>query len=170
MKFLNKTMLVGLTLSAALLISPATGYANAIEHSEYTNSGVVESEIINSLSLDRSVNKTGNQVGIMAASAVQRKTIEQYQGSFLMYAYSKLEWKYDGTKIVWDYPTQEVGWVFPNNITKDGIVTVESSSSHKRYDYKYTAGAGVVSPWGNVNVYNLPAVHTFNFYGTGSYN
>lgn len=76
------------------------------------------------------------------------------RGSALAWSKDYLEWTYNGSYVSNPDAWQECGFIFPNIVRTKGISQTGLSSSSK-YEYKATKtiGAGVVSPWGDVTVY-----------------
>lgn len=77
------------------------------------------------------------------------------RGSFLAWADAIVDWSSNGDIITNSEGHQRVGWVFPNIVKAKGITKINALSSATRHVYlsKISIGAGVVTPWGDVNVY-----------------
>lgn len=95
--------------------------------------------------------------------------VSLHRGSALLWSETKVEWGYTGTSITWVSPTQQCGYIFPNLIRSKGTSTVTYSSSHKKIISNYTIGAGSVTPWGDVTVYEMDTADYCHIYGNGSY-
>ncbi|WP_213814255.1 hypothetical protein [Glaciihabitans sp. dw_435] len=79
--------------------------------------------------------------------------LTHYRGSFLMWTENDLEWYWSATKITSSTGWQQVGYIFPNTARKGGIQrTYKGVTQHNWRGTNY-AGAGIVTPWGDVNVY-----------------
>lgn len=89
-----------------------------------------------------------------ASSTVYGRRTSLYRGSFLAWSRDNVEWYYDMSKILSSTAWQEVGFVFPNIVRAEGIVLTYRSNTVHRYRATKTIGAGVVTPWGDVVIYN----------------
>lgn len=76
-----------------------------------------------------------------------------YRGSALMWTEDWIEWYASNGQITSSTGWQEAGYIFPNIARATGISKHSSSSSSVTYRAQKTIGAGVVTPWGDVNVY-----------------
>lgn len=76
------------------------------------------------------------------------------RGSVLAWSKDYLEWTYNGSSVSNGDAWQESGYIFPNIVRTNGIVQTGATTSTK-YEYRAskTIGAGVVTPWGDVTVY-----------------
>lgn len=90
-----------------------------------------------------------------------------YRGSALLWSRTTVEWGYTGSSITWVDARQECGFIFPNIIRAKGTSTVTYSSSHKKIASKYTIGAGSVTPWGDVTLYEMDMTDYAHIYGSG---
>lgn len=88
-------------------------------------------------------------------SSAAVKTVSFKRGSALMWSKDNITWSYNSTKITNSSADQDCGFIFPNIVRCKGIskVSAYSSSTKHRYKGKKTIGAGVVTPWGDVTVY-----------------
>ena len=59
-------------------------------------------------------------------------------------------------------------WIFPNIVRKNGITRYSTSSSTHKWRGEKTIGAGVVSPWGDVTIYNYDFTDYYGIHGNGS--
>ncbi|PZT55337.1 hypothetical protein [Paenibacillus silvae] len=138
-----------LALSLLLSVSPvlasdAPGLtANQLEVIEAANIGVL-SEV-----------KTVNNDGVNSLAATNKAyTVKYTRGSFLAWSDAVVDWTSNGDQITSSSGSQDAGYVFPNIVRKGGITKQSSSAaSYHIYLSKTTIGAGVVSPWGDVTVY-----------------
>lgn len=99
----------------------------------------------------------------------QTRTAKNYRGSFLMWAEECVEFSYNGRRVNWSSGWQTSGAVFPNNVTRHGTTRISSSSALHSWRGKYTVGAGVPTPWGNVNVYNATSTVRTDVRGSGAW-
>jgi hypothetical protein len=74
-------------------------------------------------------------------------------GGVLLWTANTLEWYWNSSKITSSSGSQSFGYIFPNTASKGGITrTLKTSSQHDWRGTMYV-GAGVVTPWGDVDVY-----------------
>ncbi len=76
-----------------------------------------------------------------------------HRGSALMWSDDCVYWEVSGGKITSSKAWQDVGYIFPNIARAKGIKKISSSTASVTYRAKKTIGAGVVTPWGDVTVY-----------------
>ncbi len=76
-----------------------------------------------------------------------------YRGSALMWSRDNIQWTVSGGKVTSSTGWQEAGYIFPNIARATGISKHASSTSSVTYRATKTIGAGVVTPWGDVTVY-----------------
>ncbi|SFF47153.1 hypothetical protein SAMN04487969_14628 [Paenibacillus algorifonticola] len=74
----------------------------------------------------------------------------------MAWAKATVMWKYDLNQI-WDsYGSQEKGFIFPNTVKLGGIAKQQTSvASYHIYKSDTTLGAGTVTPWGAINIYEV---------------
>lgn len=99
-----------------------------------------------------------------SASTTWRGTFSR--GSSLMWSKDYISWTTSGGKVTSSTGWQEAGYIFPNIARATGISKFSSSSSSVTYKACKTIGAGVVTPWGDVTVYEQD--YTDFLRGTGS--
>lgn len=92
--------------------------------------------------------------GTTAAAASGTRTLRLYRGSWAMWGQETVQFGFSGTRVTWSSAWQDSGWVFPNNVTEGGTTRYYTSSATHQWRGRYTVGAGVPTPWGNVNVYS----------------
>lgn len=95
-----------------------------------------------------------------------------YRGSVLLWSQDNFIWTYNTTskKITGVNAWQDGGFVFPNTIRLGGITLNTSSNTSRTYRAKKTMGAGVVTPWGDVNVYESDVVDYCQVKSNGAFN
>lgn len=76
-----------------------------------------------------------------------------YRGSALMWSRDNIQWTISGGKVTGSTAWQESGYIFPNIVRTTGIKKHCSTSSSVTYRATKTIGAGIVTPWGDVTVY-----------------
>jgi hypothetical protein len=80
--------------------------------------------------------------------------LEMYRGSVLMWGRDSITWSYDGTDVKDSSLHQEAGYIVPNNAEAKGTERYRATSKDHTWNGKYKFGAGVPSPWGNVNAWS----------------
>jgi hypothetical protein len=83
------------------------------------------------------------------------------RGGALAWSSDSFEWYWTGSKLTSSTAWQADGYIFPNTVTLMGIKrTLETSTQHL---WRGTAaiGAGIVTPWGAVNVYSTTMTDYF---------
>ena len=87
-----------------------------------------------------------------------------------MWANERVSFSYSGGRVIHSNGWQESGAVFPNNVTTHGTSNVLALADQHQWRGTYTVGAGVPTPWGNANVYNMTSTARTNVNGNGSWN
>jgi hypothetical protein len=87
----------------------------------------------------------------VSATAAYRGSL--YRGSVLMWTKDWIEWATSGSTVTSSTAWQEAGYIFPNIARATGITKHSTTSSSVTYRASKTIGAGVVTPWGDVTVY-----------------
>jgi hypothetical protein len=95
--------------------------------------------------------------------------ITEYRGSSLLWTQNILEWYWSSSKITSSNGTQSVGYIFPNTAKGNGLTKTYSVASYQNWRGKETVGAGVVTPWGNVDVYETTQNDYFVLNRGGAY-
>lgn len=75
------------------------------------------------------------------------------RGSALMWSRDNIDFSTSSGKVTSSSFWQEKGFVFPNIVRVHGGTRYYTSSSLHKWRATKTMGAGVVTPWGDVNVY-----------------
>jgi hypothetical protein len=86
-----------------------------------------------------------------AALAGERETWER--GGPVAWVTDTLQWFWSGSKMSSSSAWQADGFIFPNTVTLGGIKRTYTGSTEHLWRALATIGAGVVTPWGTVNVY-----------------
>ncbi|MCL1989282.1 MAG: hypothetical protein FWG67_00165 [Defluviitaleaceae bacterium] len=83
-----------------------------------------------------------------------------YRGSFLMFTEDNVDFTISSAgSITSTTAWQRAGFVFPNTARNTGISRHATANTSRTYRGRSTVGAGVVTPWGDVNVYSIDIVH-----------
>ncbi|MEJ8548198.1 hypothetical protein [Brevibacillus borstelensis] len=93
------------------------------------------------------------------------------RGSFLAWSDAIVNWESNGKKITKSEASQASGWVFPNIVKEKGITkqNVMSSDTSHVYLSKTSIGAGIVTPWGDVEIYETDFSDYIRVNHDGSY-
>ncbi len=97
------------------------------------------------------------------------KRITHRRGTALLWTENTLEWYWNSTKITSSTGWQQVGYIFPNVAHKDGISRTYKSNSNHNWRGTASAGAGIVSPWGNVDVFTTSLTDYYVLKRGGTY-
>ncbi|HHK5554391.1 hypothetical protein COL11_26885 [Bacillus anthracis] len=102
-----------------------------------------------------------------AASSTKR--VQHYRGGKLAWSKDFVEFTYGGGVVSKSTGWQEAGWIFPNIVRKNGITRYHTSKPVDRFRASKTIGAGTVTPWGDVTLYNQDFTDYIHVHGNGSY-
>ncbi|WP_426320427.1 hypothetical protein [Microbacterium sp. E-13] len=103
--------------------------------------------------------KTADSSVTLAATSWSSRT-SLYRGSWVMWANEHVDFGSNTTQVTWSSGYQDCGWVFPNNVTKLGTSRIANGGWYHKWRGGYRVGAGVPTPWGNVNVYSMTSYAT----------
>jgi hypothetical protein len=106
---------------------------------------------------------------VKAVSETDGERVSEYRGSALLWTENFLEWYWTEKKITQSKGWQEDGYIFPNTAAIDGISKTYSSDSRQNWRATETIGAGVVTPWGSVDVYQTDYTDYFTLHIGGAY-
>lgn len=101
-------------------------------------------------------------------ATTKSKTYSVKRGSFLMYTIDNIYFEYNGSKIIKSNGYQQAGWIFPNIAKNRGISKFSSTTSWQKWRAKNTIGAGAVTPWGDVKLYNKDYIHEYQINKNGA--
>lgn len=91
-----------------------------------------------------------------------------YRGNTLMWSEDFVEWSISGGKVTSSTAWQNVGYVFPNIARAKGISRHSTSAGSVTYRASKTIGAGVVTPWGDITVYEQDYTDFLRANGNGT--
>lgn len=70
-----------------------------------------------------------------------------------------VDFTYNNSKVTTSSGDQESGWIFPNIARNKGIKKIISVNAKHQYRAKDVIGAGIPTPWGDLNVYEKTYTH-----------
>jgi hypothetical protein len=91
------------------------------------------------------------------------------RGGALLWTRNGFEWYYTSSKVTSSSGYQEVGYVFPNTARKGGVTRTLKATTHHAWRGTNIVGAGVVTPWGDVNVYQSSKTDYYDLRLNGRY-
>jgi hypothetical protein len=94
-----------------------------------------------------------------AAEEGERQTFQR--GGALAWVTDTFEWYWNGSSMVSSTAWQADGYVFPNTVTLMGVKRTFASTAEHLWRGTAAIGAGVVTPWGTVNVYSQTTTDYF---------
>jgi hypothetical protein len=97
-----------------------------------------------------------------AALAGKRQTFTR--GSTLAWSSDTFEWYWNGGTMSSSTAWQAEGYVFPNTVTLLGVKRTLATSTTHLWHGTASIGAGVVTPWGAVNVYTTTITDNFTLH------
>jgi hypothetical protein len=94
-----------------------------------------------------------------AALVGKRQTFTR--GSALAWSSDTFEWYWNGSAMSSSTAYQADGYIFPNTVTLLGVKRTLAVASEHLWHGTASIGAGVVTPWGAVNVYTTTTIDNF---------
>lgn len=149
------------TLSlGAMLLGGNTLVASASELSNTDNLTAEQQEVINSF-LNEKEQTQNNKMRAGYRASFKR-------GSALMWSRDNIDFNASGGTISSSSLWQESGYIFPNIVRVNGGTRYSVSSTLHKWRATKTMGAGVVTPWGDVTVYNNDVTDYYGVTGKGT--
>lgn len=90
-----------------------------------------------------------------------------YRGSFLAWTKDYVGWNVSNNKITSSSGWQEGGWIFPNKVKLKGISKIKSQSNYQQYRAQKSIGAGTITKWGHVDLYEIDVTDYLNINSAG---
>jgi hypothetical protein len=110
-----------------------------------------------------------NPAAVKSAKLTGGLRITHKRGTVLLWTQNTLEWYWGATKMATSVGWQSDGFVFPNTARKGGISRTLKTSTQHNWRGTMIVGAGVVTPWGAVNVYEHSQTDYYRLYRGGAY-
>jgi hypothetical protein len=101
----------------------------------------------------------GTHFATPAALVGKRQTFTR--GSAVAWSSDTFEWYWNGATMSSSTAYQADGYVFPNTVTLLGVKRTLAVASEHLWHGTASIGAGVVTPWGAVNVYTTTVTDNF---------
>jgi hypothetical protein len=101
----------------------------------------------------------GTHFATPAALVGKRQTFTR--GSALAWSSDTFEWYWNGAAMSSSTAYQADGYIFPNTVTLLGVKRTLAVASEHLWHGTASIGAGVVTPWGAVNVYTTTTTDNF---------
>lgn len=102
---------------------------------------------------------TGSSVVTSASLQGERQTFQR--GGALAWETDTFEWYWTGTKMSSSTGWQASGYIFPNTVTLLGVKRTLATTTEHLWRGMASIGAGVITPWGTVNVYSQTTTDYF---------
>lgn len=151
-RFLTLAMLFTMTFGS-ITSAHAAEPTNELTPEQLAVIDSYESVTLSDVSELATLSKTSKAASTMATTSTTTWRGSFYRGIALMWSRDNLSWTTSGNKVTGSTAWQEAGYIFPNIARATGISKYASSSSSVTYKACKTIGAGVVTPWGDVSVY-----------------
>lgn len=105
------------------------------------------------------VSRESTRARAIATRSCRRKPMKTslFRGSPLMWAEDTITFHYSSCarKIYSSSLLQRAGYIFPNIAKAKGTTRYYAAKAKHRWHGRYTIGAGVATPWGDVTVYSI---------------
>ena len=144
---------IGLVLVAGLA-GPASADPAPDPSPDPTPQALIDWNNVTSTSTPDDVGGSSNGSHFATAATVIGKRQTFTRGSALAWSSDTFEWYWSGSKMTSSTAWQADGYIFPNTVTLKGVKRTLASSSQHLWRGTAAIGAGVVTPWGTVDVYS----------------
>jgi hypothetical protein len=111
----------------------------------------------------------GVSAALVTPAALVGRRITFTRGGALAWSSDTFEWYWSGAAISSSTAWQADGYVFPNTVTLKGVTRTLAIPSQHNWRGTASIGAGVVTPWGSVNVYESTITDYFALTPGGGY-
>jgi opacity protein-like surface antigen len=101
----------------------------------------------------------GSHLAAPASLQGERQTFQR--GGALAWETDTFEWYWSGSSMSSSTAWQADGYIFPNTVTLMGVKRTYASKAEHLWRGTAAIGAGVVTPWGTVNVYSQTTTDYF---------
>jgi hypothetical protein len=91
------------------------------------------------------------------------------RGSSLAWSSDTFEWYWSGSSMSSSTAWQADGYIFPNTVTLQGVKRTLATAGQHNWRGTATIGAGVVTPWGAVDVYQTTTTDYFSLTPGGGF-
>lgn len=105
--------------------------------------------------------KSAAATHLVTPAALEGKRQTFTRGSTLAWSSATFEWYWNGAAMSSSSAYQSDGYVFPNTVTLVGIKRSLAVASEHLWHATASIGAGVVTPWGSVNIYSTTITDNF---------
>jgi hypothetical protein len=109
----------------------------------------------------------GANSSLAKAAALVGKRDTFTRGGSLAWSSDTFEWYWSGSSMSSSTAWQADGYVFPNTVTLMGVKRTLAVAGQHNWRGTAAIGAGVVTPWGSVNVYSQTITDYFVLYPGG---
>ncbi|EPH98366.1 hypothetical protein D920_01634 [Enterococcus faecalis 13-SD-W-01] len=147
-----------LNVAVALGVAfPTTSFANANQF----DSPVEAQDLVNNFSENK----------IMEDNSMLRSSRRAsfYRGSVFMWSRDNINFNISGGRVTSSSGFQETGWIFPNIVRARGLTRMSTTANTHRWRGSKTIGAGSVTPWGDVTIFNVDFNDQYGVHGNGSF-
>ncbi|HEX4443058.1 MAG TPA: hypothetical protein VHZ81_05765 [Galbitalea sp.] len=144
---------IGLALAAGLA-TPAFADPAPDPAPDPTPQALTDYSNVTSTGTPDDVTPTTNGSHLATPATVIGKRQTFTRGGTLAWSSDTFEWYWSGSTMTSSTAFQQDGYVFPNTVTLLGVKRTLASSSQHLWRGTASIGAGVITPWGTVNVYS----------------
>jgi hypothetical protein len=148
-KILGLSLVLALAFSMSITANAATTLQNNLTAEQIAVMRDYQGDTAKSVTVT-----SGSDHKLVGALATTTYRGSFHRGTVLMWSEDFVSWTTNGSSISASSAWQDGGYIFPNIINLSGIKKYLTGSSSVTYRAKKTLGAGVVTPWGDVSVYN----------------
>jgi hypothetical protein len=106
---------------------------------------------------------------VTQATPTGGKRLTHTHGSPLLWTSNSFEWYYTSSALTSSTGWQAVGYIFPNTASKGGVVRTLKVSTQHNWRGTNNTGAGVVTPWGSIDVYHSSRTDYYSLLRAGKY-
>lgn len=107
--------------------------------------------------------------GVQLAAPKGDKRISRHRGTKLAWSQDFVEFYYSNNVVTKSIGWQEAGWIWPNLVKKKGIKRYYTSKPVDKFRGEKTIGAGTVTPWGDVTLFNTDVTDYFTVRSNGTW-
>lgn len=163
-------VMLALALAGPASASDATNPADSPQLQAWLNSPSVEATPATApATAPVAVKSLAATRAVAAAAATAGERINHKRGSVFLWTENSLEWYWNSSKITSSTGWQSNGYIFPNTASNGGITRTYKGSTQHNWRGTMIAGAGIVTPWGAVNVYRTSLTDYYYLKRGGAY-
>lgn len=158
------SLVLAMTLAQPAMAADDADPADSPALTAWRNTSVIESG-----TAPKSGDGSSTSAARVGTAAVRGKRVVDKRGSWALWTQNALEWYWTSRSITSSTAWQSHGYVFPNTASNGGITRTYKGGYTHNWRGTSIVGSGVVTPWGDVNVFSTSRTLYYALHRGGTY-